>query len=352
MRNIKGASIAQYAIILALLGLTIAVSFFFLGDNIKNQFKFLSFLYDNNNKVIADNLLGMQISKGAIPPGGLGGSFENPVMECSGDTCAFDMGPFVLNSIPENFAEFVETSGTSGGTDKIASFFDQIAEYFDEINNDEGYEDFKNLANLGHFLSDIHEAIENTARSCQSFPAGSRDSTTCFDRAIRDRTDSLTLPAELAELLPNYRDYDLYRLIRDGMYIGEATYDFKDYDSDVYPSYAMVEVFKGIMDNPNYPDELKAITQELYLDIADLGFQQSSLAQCVKEGIGDGKSFDEYDPITGDRIGRVDFVIQEGLEDLLKPNASSFTDLESALICVTGGNSETSNKCHDKFKTK
>lgn len=48
--------------------------------------------------------------------------------DCNGSSCTISVGNYVLEGIPENFNAFVETSGASGGTDKIVSLLNQISD--------------------------------------------------------------------------------------------------------------------------------------------------------------------------------------------------------------------------------
>ena len=365
MRKKVGASVAQYAIIIALVCISVTGVFYALGDTINEHLANISNFFTGNNVVIAENKKHDSILAGSLEPGSLpGSSLTNPVRECAGDICALDYGEFVLNGIPDDFGTFVETSGTAGGTDLMSDMLAQIADYLEESGDTEGAEEYKQLANLGHYLADVHEIIEQAATYCgqeQGFGfTSSDDGMNCFRDTMLDRHSRLTKNPDIMHLMADIDNYDLEKLIKEGMIIGDAKKEYNDDcidgvcshnfldDADTYPSFAMVQLYESIMANPEYSDDLKAITQELYLNIGDLAYNQAGNSNAAMHHGHYG--LQEYDPLTGELIGNNEFMVSDHLFEITNPNASVYTDLDSALICTSSGNSDKNNQCHKDNK--
>lgn len=176
-REMNGASIAQYGIIITLIALAVVPLFFLFGQNIVKSFAFFSECLNNQPNSIASTTppptstpVNTSAPETSQPPtritppgpyaisaaGSLGGTRTNPVRACTNGMCQVDYGTFILNGIPDNFSEFVETSGPAAGTDTILSTLDSIIQAADsgKINlTPETLEAVRNLAEKGHLLA-------------------------------------------------------------------------------------------------------------------------------------------------------------------------------------------------------
>lgn len=130
LKNNKGSALFQYAIIIGLIALTLVPVFLMFGNNIKEAFTSYSASFDANNKIIDENY--KLTHPFNIKPGELGGSADNPIRKCVNETCAIDYGNLVLNGIPENFSELVQTSGGNGGTEEVLDLLSQLAQQLEE----------------------------------------------------------------------------------------------------------------------------------------------------------------------------------------------------------------------------
>lgn len=130
MNKSKGNALIQYAIILALVTGSVGSVYFTFGESIKKNL--LSFLYmqqDNNTQITmnANNVTINNFQNGTILAGQLGGKTNNPIRVCNGGICAIDFGPIIINNIPENYTELIETTGAHGTTDSVLKLVQQVA---------------------------------------------------------------------------------------------------------------------------------------------------------------------------------------------------------------------------------
>ncbi|MGD9580678.1 MAG: hypothetical protein AB7V50_04855, partial [Vampirovibrionia bacterium] len=205
MKN-KGSALAQYGIIIVLVVLGAVVAYSLLGQTIVDQLtSFLNF-QKNNNAQMAENYNNTgssSTSTTTAEPGSLGGTSTSPVENCNAGSCTVDYGDFILSGIPENYKDFVEVQGTSGGTDKLVSLVNQMADQLEEDGKPAEAQELRNFANLLSFMSDIEESMVNNIGSCQtdSDPAG------CYLSNIKSNTIT-SVPSVLTDqgILTNYKE--------------------------------------------------------------------------------------------------------------------------------------------------
>ncbi|MEW5820363.1 MAG: hypothetical protein AB1782_09245 [Cyanobacteriota bacterium] len=183
----RGNALSQYSIIIALIALTLVPVFFFTGNYIFKNFEIFSNLLKGNqtetkalitqnindspeisesnntseHQPQINNVNNKELTGDKILSDQLGGNLDSPVIKCSNRNCSIDYGDFVLNGIPEDFGSFVEASGTSGGTEKLAAILEQIAVQLEQKGDTAGSKDFRDLANTLHIVARIDKSIES-----------------------------------------------------------------------------------------------------------------------------------------------------------------------------------------------
>ena len=128
MRIYKGNTIAQYAIIILLVGIVVSQAFSLVGINLVDIFsKYKDGYSDMSSKMSVNaNEEALNVHMGNIKAGDYNGSYDNPEKRCFEGVCAIDFGTVVLNNVPQNFSEIVETTGTSGATETIIAMIEQL----------------------------------------------------------------------------------------------------------------------------------------------------------------------------------------------------------------------------------
>lgn len=359
----KGASLAQYGIIIALIALVLVPILYVFGETIIDSFReFYTCLrespdYSNpnngaNNPVFKNPAANPQ---NHIAGGQLGGTPDNPVKKCENNVCTIDYGEFALQGIPEDFSEHVTSSGSSGGSDTLMALIEQIAQQLEEKGDVAGAQQYRDLANLGHFLAGMERKSETILGSLDPNKKGNLDSGSFI--AIAKNTIT-TVPDNVKNLLPGITrkttDFTTYLSID----LGEARKLQQDNpkkfqnSADSNICYKFIEVYDQIMSNPAYSENMKAVTQELYLQMNDITEQYkhnatSVLRYAIFVDHGDPITYNVYDPITGDKIS-TDKLEMMDTEGFLHPQSSTNSDINSALICVAGHNHDHSRDCHDK----
>lgn len=176
-RNFNGSSLAQYAIVLALVAVAVVPVFMIYGKEIVSILQgYTSIFTDMNNQMATNKGSNPSEEPSEDPPGNpppsqekvgpLGGTPSAPVTDCSTpDSCTIDYGSFVLSGIPENFPIAVETMGGAGGIETMAQLMDILATAQEngDIQMDGG--SLRDLANLGHELARQESIYENDMTS-------------------------------------------------------------------------------------------------------------------------------------------------------------------------------------------
>ncbi|MEW5820777.1 MAG: hypothetical protein AB1782_11340, partial [Cyanobacteriota bacterium] len=353
--NGNGNSLSQYTNVIVLIALALIPVFYICGQLlIKNFSNFSSGLTPKN--VSTNSTANNSGTVLTIKPNDLNGTPDKPVSKCSGGKCSIDYGSFVLNGIPQNFNEFVQTGGTSGGLDELASMLMQIAEQYKEIGDTEGYEDFKKFANLVHIQADMVRFAEDAIKS----GASSRDD---FETFFKQPSTNYKVPDELSKTISDLlytqnSPFDWF--FRNNCLIDSARFDIKNNSnlSDIAPklpynannniAYAIVDIFDSIQNKTNkYPEGLRNLTQELYLNINDLTHSSTHQFYYSTSTSNDLFQVPVIDPITGEFTSETEsYSKTTDFNELLHPQYSLNEDITGSIICTAGKNTAEARSCH------
>lgn len=348
MKRIRGQNLTEFVILLGLVVIVCVAAYTMLGDQVNKLFQ------GSKQKVEKFKPFGVAYDKntgGKVGPGGLGGTPSKPVADCTNGTCIIDLGPLLLNGVPENFGTFVETSGSSAGTDSISSMFDQIAEYFKSQNNSAGYDAYKKLANLGHALATVQNAYEDVAESCKTSP----NYNTCIStQGNAINTSRPTLNANVSAYLPNYSSGSMNLLAFSNLEAGRlnkmSSPGFFNSVKTENPSFAIIDAYDQAVATPGLTPELKNITDKLLRNMGDLSYYNTHRFQnAILSGLsapGGSNMSSQWDPVTGNSIGNVSWPPAASADDLLHPQTSLNTNIVSALMCTAGSNYTNGAECN------
>ncbi|MEW5819829.1 MAG: hypothetical protein AB1782_06530, partial [Cyanobacteriota bacterium] len=282
MRKKVGASLSQYAILLGVLLLILIPAFFAMGDIIYSNFNhFLNVLKGNSETVASSSTAPGESSAITITNGngktnpGIG-SPEDPIKTCVDKTCTLDFGEFILTGLPEDFDEYVEASGTSGGTEKLFALLEQIAQQLEDEGDTTGAQQYRDLANLGHFIANVQKEVENVASTSVGASNELQDLSTKLSTV-----PSITIPDNIKSLIP---DFDISKSIHYMSF--DSRLDYAKYNEtqktaaeleDLKKSslgYATFALYSDIMNNPKYSDSMKSVTKELINNINTINTKQ------------------------------------------------------------------------------
>lgn len=145
-----GSSLAQYIIIIAVILGAIIPLFFMIGGNLNFTFSQYSKMFGDMAITTKDNLDSQNLHD--LTEGELS-------VTCIDSKCDFTVGDIVIEGIPDDFVNIVETSGSSAATDALVSILDQLAESFEQANLPEKAEEIKQLANMGHDIARLEKEL-------------------------------------------------------------------------------------------------------------------------------------------------------------------------------------------------
>lgn len=262
---------------------------------------------------------------------------------CTGNVCNIDLGNYQLTNIPSNLGEFVETAGAAGGTERMVSVLEQIAAQLEAEGDLAGAEQFKDLANLGHFIADAQNQIEIRAGQCSTQASGQAS---CFDNNM---PSNYAVPANVQKFfssntLYHGREFFILGEARRDMQSGKTSKGMNDYAT---PAYQMVDLYESIMDNNNYDDKIKGLTTMALENINELAFHQYNNANGFAQSAY-GDSATSYEKVSFADPTNVSTEISSStpsLSSILHPQVSIGTDMNASIICAAGYNSSTGYSC-------
>ena len=229
---------------------------------------------------------------------------------CGENNCVINLGEFQLTGVPENFNDYVEAVGASGGTDLIADLMRQLAAHLEAEGKTDQSEAIKKLASFTHNIAVVEKEVEKIANECNY-------DDNCMDNAIINNT--LEGVSEFDTTYMDYPDSHFQHLLNglEMEYLKKNPERMSYYPltNNYYTQLAIVN------DDLVISDSVKGIINELTWDI---------------DAIGQG--FHNLTDVSGD----------SGISCASLPsyNASGITHFDSALICASGNNTDTGTKCH------
>ena len=376
----KGNTQIEYAIIVVLIALAIIPICIVFGGQIVSYLTSFKNLLSGQNDVYGT--VSPVSNQQKITPGSLDGNMKKPVSQCSNNMCTIDYGDFILEGIPEDLGKYVKSHGSSGGSDQIAMIFDQIAQHFEEEGDTQGAKDFRNLANLGHLMADLQEQVEQVGQNC----TGAQDEKNCIFEALSTGTYNVSAMENyhLENLLTNfnYQEADISNLIKTSqptMYNGwklalsggssisnflsynpeknlmgftaedlddiENAFFNKNNNEDSSIGMAYLSVYNKIIDSPKYSDALKHITTQLADETSLIMYDVDKLVHHSRKNADiEGIPYSSLD-------GKLDMVLighdpLNNSNEILHPKSSASTDFRALLMCTTGFNPNTGEKCN------
>lgn len=318
MRLKSGSGLVDYVIPTAVVGIVVGLGVLALTHN--NLL--LNFLTHSGNAKYNNGKLAMS-SQGApdavnktmvlasannnqfdwtILAGQLAGTQDNPAFKCAGDDCSIDYGSIALNGIPANYENFVETSGASGGTEKLIAMVDELIKQADNIDPPMDLELLKQLSNQGHSLAAAQKKTEETANKATG-------------------GINLLIMAQMQTLQK-----------QQATTIG-LNQQFQDTLAQFNQKYS----------NPASQTQANILNTVNVLgkNIVDTNQQYSSMVQSTASyGLQESKKIKAL-------IGIQNYTeVKERTEDLLTAKFSFKTNINSTIICTTGKYKDTGKKCN------
>ncbi|MEW5819992.1 MAG: hypothetical protein AB1782_07350, partial [Cyanobacteriota bacterium] len=340
-----GNSLSQYTNVIVLIALALIPVFYICGQIlIKNYSNFSSGLKNNELNNTSGQIITIQAHE-------LNGTPDKPVSKCSGGMCSIDYGSFVLNGIPQNFDEFVQTGGTSGGSDKLAELVMQIAEQLEKNGDSAGAAEFRNLANISHFIADLQKQTEQMAQSCQS----ETDPVSCFNSKLQAKP-SVLLPDNISSLLPDYDPADrehtsMLNILSLHTVLGnarnesiEAPWVLGPETKNKYAAFKANIIYDSIKNNSKFSDTLKGVATELYKQIDSLAINLYVQTQAYSNSNG-AYRYQSYNPVDGKTSEIIEVTSSNGMNDIIKPQYNKNTNLRAILLCASGYNKDSGNDC-------
>lgn len=349
-----GSNIVEYVVPLALIGVTVGIGMFYLYSSGNIKTFILSSSGSNldatSQKVTLNQSLSgpeKELPMISVAGGSLGGTSDAPIQQCIDGKCQIDFGTFALSGVPENFNEFVETSGVTGGTEKIAELLYQIAKQLENEGKIEESKEVMVLAATGHNIASIENFFEEKVNSCnkdeaclnalRSFNYETIDYIEGFDDRFYE------FPSEMQSLYLN--DSGILGIGRRAKMQDPDKFNEKVNDGRL--NYIYIDQFDKILEMPGISDEIKGVISELTWSISVMGEDfENNLEYIYTPESGENDKI--IDPLTGEQIVNPHRTtsFEENLGMFENYNASRITNFDSALICSAGSFKDTGTRCY------
>jgi len=281
---------------------------------------------------------------------------ENLTVNYNEGTGTLQLGDITLTGVPDDFATYIQTAGSSGGTELLAGLINQIADQLEAEGLTEQSLEVRKLASMGHNLATIENEYEKMMNSC----AGDVN---CAKNKFL--SDTMTKPEGFDESFYDYKEADFKDYVGNmsvgrimycrnqgqdcGLYDDSSSTSYSELINNNSPPALFIEQYLKIMDS-GINESTKGIIEELYWDIG-----------LISENVESGLSYLEYgqfwqdyhDPITGEMVDSykdlpsANNFTEEDLFALYKDfYPSTLTHLDSALICASGKHEDSGTACH------
>ena len=286
-KKLNGNSLSEYILIITVLIISITPIFNEVGKTLHHLYEHYMLGLEETEQQMSDNIakskLETHVKTKIIKPGDLGGTFDNPKVQCKNGFCTVDFGDYVLENLPEDFKEYVETSGYSGATNVLATLLDEIADEALTTTTPENADLIIQLAQEGHILASFERDLEEGAVSLIE------------DKSLKAQ-NTFVVPAT-------------------SLINGKYRNDFEK----------TLAILRELLESSDKIEDQRLIEMINILS-EEILFLADSMAS-----LGKG--------VTGNKF------TEEDLERVLHPNASLVTDIDSALICISGNGNDTGIIC-------
>lgn len=386
-----GSALVEYILPIAIIGILVGWGLYALSQN--NVI--LNFFASSNNSTInksAGSIVIGNISDNTlnISAGGqYGGSKATPVEKCVAGKCTIDFGDYYLKNIPEDFSDFISTAGSAGASHELSSIMEQLATQLEIEGEAAAAEEFRKLANLGHFTANMQKQIEADANFCSSDP----DPGACFIDKIKN-TKTITIPSEVSSLLPdtNFTGQIDYFTLQRTSSVGFARMmkntnpTYYENNKNKFPGFKMLEYLDNLQSS-SASTPIKNTAIALIQQLSDVSSIMDKGVQAFFYNTYGGTSVDGYnynyyndnsdlvyddfnmyysndyadfyhtsptsgtagyDVMTGSRIfldvSAPDFPTVSSIKN---PKSSQNSDVKSVLMCVAGKDIDTGHECNN-----
>ena len=324
-RNNKGQEVLEFVLLLALGAVVSIAVILLLGEKLSDFFNTF-----NANR-LAFGAKALTTNTSVINSTSTSGETSNstPTKSCNNGECVISFGNFKLYGIPQDFNDFVETTGVSGGTFKVSNLMDQIAAQLEQEGKAQESESIKRLASVSHNIAVIETEIEEAVKNCASTTSTVKKQDACLQNFIN------TAPLKLVGYDDTYvpRPNVNYRQLLDtievvGVMASDLDTEYANYaNQDLDYTYDPLHLefgknLKDILSSINIDDSTKGIVNQLAWDIGMIGT--------------DFHDQTDIDPVHP----------QATTASLSTYNAGVITHFDASLICAAGNYQDSGQRCN------
>ena len=343
----RGSALVDYILPTALIGVVVGLSLWaltdsnillsFITNSINGQMQNGVLVVDNNYSTTSIPTNTSTSSADAAPTTPLSSIIPPGTYDKA--TGTINLGTFTLTGLPENFSDFTETAGASGGTDKLASLIYQLANQVEQNGDIAQAEEIRKLATMGHNIASIQKQLEQKTLTCNG------DMTCIWETTQEELTTFDAYDTRYTDV-PQY-----LKGINVGMIGNTRLQKFNEpdkYNDNLrknHPAAHFVETYDQLMADATLSPEAKGIIKELTWSIGMIGeeFEENFLVVLEGRTVDSGEKYIE-DPLTAESV--VVPVENNSLETITSFKSSTITNLDSALICASGQYTDSGTKCH------
>ena len=189
---------------------------------------------------------------------------EQSRMACTNGVCVLKVGDVVISDIPENFNNYVSTSGSSGGTETISKIYKSIADALSEQGLTSESEKIKELSSMASNIAVVEHVFEGMVNSCNG-------NETCIRSLDSKLNDTFPKPASYDETYSKFPQGATYNDMLYSGCFGEASSDSEFINRNINLAVKYLDKLQEIKSEANVSKEVKSVIDELSWSIGTIG---------------------------------------------------------------------------------
>lgn len=243
----------------------------------------------------------------------------------------------------EDLREYMETAGSSGGTDVIIASVSQIAQQLEEQGLIAQSNKVKKLANIMHNVASVERMFEQSAKRCSNTAQGFKD---CM-RSLMSKDSQA--PESFISSASSFNDGQNFDYLSRDL---ELAQHFKNYDKTCKESNSLgcsfAKTYGDILTDENIDKRTRRQIKQLAITVSNMSENMTTMVHWA------GGDYEETqvnlhlsnDGYTMRQSTKYSDEYPFTYNDFQRYNISEMTDVDGLVTCLLGAGEDVNNRCH------
>lgn len=242
-----------------------------------------------------------------------------------------------------NFNDYVQITGSSGGTDIIKAYMMKIAQDMEAKGLTSEADDVRTLANVMHNVASVESLLETKAKHCSSAAEG-------FEECMNNlRFEVCPEPEGFNQNYSNHDNNNSFETTLQNLKLAQKLNDYNTYctsNSDTVAC-SFAKSYGDILEDNNIEQQTKNVVKELSYAVSTMAEQMVTMVHMSSGAYNEDESLLGEQGVNSDMQTTYDAdTAPFTYEDFKNYNAGTITNLDAALTCAAGSGEDTGNSCH------